>query len=72
MSPLPFDERRIAKLAEACDSIDAETPRKPDWKRRNVAAYKALGVACDLAAANARAALSASPAPSGSTDADQP
>lgn len=61
MSPLPLDERRVGKLADACDLIDEETPRGPDWKQRHAAAYAALADACDLAAVNAR--LHRSPRP---------
>ena len=55
MSPLPLDERRVGKLADECDALDAENPRKPDWKARHTAAYAALARACNTAADNARA-----------------
>ncbi|MEG8054608.1 hypothetical protein QP185_17880 [Sphingomonas aerolata] len=29
MTPLPIDERRIAKLAQACDLIEEERPHGP-------------------------------------------
>jgi hypothetical protein len=34
MTPLPIDERRIAKLAQACDLIEEERPHGPFWKLR--------------------------------------
>ena len=60
MSPLPIDDRRIAKLADACDLIDEERPRGPDWKARHNAAYFALARACDQAGINARVSQEAS------------
>lgn len=58
MAPLPLDERRAVKLAEACDLIDDERPRGANWKQRHAEAYAALGRACNLAAENARKARS--------------
>lgn len=55
MTPFPLDDRRIAKLSEACDALDEERPRQPNWKQRHATAYDALARACDLAAANATA-----------------
>lgn len=54
MKPLPLDERRVGKLADACDLIDDEQPRKPGWKQRHADAYAALARACNTAADNAR------------------
>lgn len=56
--PHPFDERIIARLAAACDDIDAEMERGQlgaDWRLRKDFAYSALAVAIDRAAANALA-----------------
>jgi hypothetical protein len=57
MTPLPLDEARVGKLADACDALDEEKPRGPGWKQRHAEAYAALGRACNTAASNARAAL---------------
>jgi hypothetical protein len=54
MTPLPIDDRRIGKLADACDAIEDEQPRGPNWKARREAAYRALADAADRAARNAR------------------
>lgn len=59
MTPLPIDERRIAKLAQACDLIEEERPHGPFWKLRKAKAYTELGSACDLAGTNARRARDA-------------
>lgn len=56
MIPLPLDERRVGKLADACDAVDDEQPRQPGWKERHAAAYAALARACNTAADNARKA----------------
>jgi hypothetical protein len=55
VKPLPIDERRIGKLADIVDAIEAE-PRTRDQGIRLVAAYRALAEACDLALANAKKA----------------
>ena len=52
MTPLPIDERRVGRLADAADAADED--RSPGWKERRSAAYSALARACDLAAVNAR------------------
>lgn len=67
MAPLPLDERRVGKLSDACDLIDDERPRGPDWQERHKVAYRALADACNLAATNARAALTPPP-PAGADD----
>jgi len=54
VTPLPIDDRRVGKLADACDLIDAENPRRPKWRERKDAAYAALAAACNLAATNAK------------------
>jgi len=59
MTPLPIDERRITKLAQACDAIEEKRPHGPFWKLRKAKAYAELGSACDLAGANARRARDA-------------
>lgn len=59
MTPLPIDECRITKLAQACDLIEEERPHGPFWKLRKAKAYAELGSACDLAGANARRARDA-------------
>jgi hypothetical protein len=56
LKPLPIDERRVGKLADECDRIDAETPRLTGWKERQATAYANLARACDQAAVNARGA----------------
>ena len=56
MTRLPIDERRIAKLAQACDLIEEERPHGPFWKLRKAKAYAELGNACDLAGTNSRRA----------------
>jgi hypothetical protein len=57
MTPLPIDERRVARLSDACDLIDDERPRVAGWKERRDRAYRALADACNLAADNARTYL---------------
>lgn len=42
MTPLPIDERRITKLAQACDLIEQERPHGPFWKLRKAKAYAEL------------------------------
>lgn len=54
MTPLPIDERRVGKLAAACDLLDDERPRGAGWKERHAAAYRALADACNTAARNAK------------------
>lgn len=54
LTPLPIDERRVGKLADACDTIEAESPRGADWKLRRSGAYQALAEACYLAELNAK------------------
>jgi len=55
-TPLPIDQRRITKLAQACDLTEEEQPHGPFWKLRKAKAYAELGSACDLAGAKARRA----------------
>lgn len=59
MTPLPIDERRVAKLAEEADKADAM--RGPGAKAARTLAYRRLAAACNLAADNARRARIPSP-----------
>ena len=56
LHPLPLDERRILKLTELCDALEAENP-SASRNERLAEAYRNLARACDAAADNARAAL---------------
>lgn len=54
MSPLPIDEKRIARLANEAD--EADLMRGPGAKAAREQAYRRLADACNLALANAKLA----------------